>query len=61
MKVEKIEEYSEKGTKMGDNCECCETEQKPIYHLQNKKFEIDIILCPKCIDSLKKEINSINV
>lgn len=61
MKIEKIEEYSKNGIKTGDNCESCETEKKPVFHLENTKLGIDIILCPKCIDKLKKEVNDIPV
>lgn len=61
MKITKINAFSRKGIPNGDNCEKCETEEKPIYRIKNYDFGIDIILCPKCLDELKEKINSINL
>lgn len=61
--IDKIEKYSKRGIPMGDNCENedCQTEEKPIYHIKNEKFGIDIILCPKCLDEFKKEVSKIKI
>lgn len=57
--VEQINEFSENGIPMGDNCEVCETTEKPIYHVQHKKYEVDIILCPHCIGEFQRDVASI--
>lgn len=63
MKVKKIKEFNEKNNSVsnGDVCESCDTKEKPIYHLENQSFGIDIILCPKCIDTLKNNVDNIQV
>ena len=60
MKVSKIGEFTN-GIKSGDNCENCDTEIKPIYHLEDDWFGVDIILCPTCIEKMKEKINAINL
>ena len=63
MKVETIKEFNkqDKGVRNGDVCENCSTEEKPVYHLENLSFGIDIILCPKCINVFKNEVSNIQV
>lgn len=60
MNVSKIEEFTN-GVKSGDNCENCETEIKPIFHLEDEGLGVDIILCPACIEKMKEKINAINL
>lgn len=63
MIIEKIYEFNEKGKGVpnGDSCEDCGTEQHPLYHLEKQNVGIDIILCPRCINTLKSNLNKIQL
>jgi len=45
----------------GVNCEVCRTTEKPVYYIKNQDFAINIILCPKCFEKLKKEMSKTNL
>lgn len=45
----------------GDVCDACGTPIKPLFAIDFPIFGFDLIYCPKCLDSLKRVINNINI
>lgn len=49
------------GVNSGDICESCDKKEKTMYHLEDEKYGIDIILCPSCVEKFKTAVSSIPV